>query len=137
MDETSAGVILYLPGTPRLYLLLHYGGPGHWDFAKGGVEEGETEMDTALRETLEETGIGEPRLVEGFREQIDYHYKRKGRPVHKRVIFFLAESPTDQVTLSEEHQGYLWLPPEEAVRRATYDNAKNLVRRAEEYLAAR
>ena len=54
-DEKSCGIVLFREeeGT-RQFLLLHYPS-GHWDLAKGHVEEGETEHETATRELLEET----------------------------------------------------------------------------------
>ena len=38
-------------------LLCHATGTSHWDIPKGSAEPGETELDTALRETAEETGL--------------------------------------------------------------------------------
>ncbi len=51
--ERSAGIILFLekPEGNR-FLLLNYP-TGHWDFIKGKIELGETEHQTAVRETKE------------------------------------------------------------------------------------
>ena len=55
--EVSVGAVVYrVENGRRLYLLLHYPS-GHFDFAKGHVEAGETEEMTLRRETDEETGI--------------------------------------------------------------------------------
>ena len=52
---TSCGLLLFSP--QRELLLCHAGGARHWDIPKGLAEPGETPRETALRETLEETGL--------------------------------------------------------------------------------
>ena len=55
------------------YLLIQYP-HGHWEFPRGHVEDGESELDTAYREIEEEVGItkDELRLVEKFREHFSF-----------------------------------------------------------------
>jgi bis(5'-nucleosidyl)-tetraphosphatase len=138
-NERSAGFVAYLapgrPGGMPEYLLLDYG--RHWDFPKGHVDPLEYDLAAALRELREETGIREPhvRVLPGFRHEITYFFRdrRKGL-VRKTVVFFLAEVRTRAVTLSHEHVAFEFLPFEEAVRRVTYANAKQVLRLAHEYL---
>lgn len=84
-DEHSAGAVLFgnFSNDERKFLLLHYTS-GHWDFPKGNVEVGETEMEAARREILEETGITDVRFVEGFSQTIFYNYRRDGHLVQDR-----------------------------------------------------
>ena len=133
--EISAGVILVRNNPRREYLLLDYG--SHWDFPKGHIEPGEDPQTTAARELQEETGIRDARFVPGFRESMRYFYRKAGEGMLKVVIFFLAETPTGEVTLSHEHSGYLWLPYEEAVKRLTFKNARELLAKVESYQATR
>jgi predicted NUDIX family NTP pyrophosphohydrolase len=63
--RVSIGILLFRRTNGRLeYLLAHPGGPfwtnkdlGHWTIPKGEVEPGESWIDVARREFLEETGI--------------------------------------------------------------------------------
>ena len=111
------------------YLLLHYEA-GHWDFVKGNVEPNESEKDTVIRELREETGIADAQFIKGFREKIEYFYRRQGTTIHKEVIFFLIETHTEKVELSYEHVGYTWLDYQNAMKRLTFKNAKAALQKA-------
>jgi 8-oxo-dGTP pyrophosphatase MutT (NUDIX family) len=130
--EISAGVVLFRSKEQREYLLLDYG--AHWDFPKGHIEAGEDPQTTAARELQEETGIRDARFVPGFKESMRYFYRKAGVGMLKVVIYFLAETPTGDVTLSHEHSGYLWLPYEQALKRLTFKNARDLITKAETFL---
>ncbi|MBI3084624.1 MAG: NUDIX domain-containing protein, partial [candidate division NC10 bacterium] len=127
--EISAGVILVRNNPRREYLLLDYG--SHWDFPKGHIEPGEDPQTTAARELQEETGIRDARIVPGFKESMRYFYRKAGEGMLKVVIFFLAETPTGDVTLSHEHSGYVWLPYQDALKRLTFKNARDLLAKAQ------
>lgn len=131
--ETSSGIVVFINKEgKRHYLLLHYQ-PGHWDFPKGHIEKGETEQDTALRETKEETGIDNLKIIPGFRQEIKYYFRAQGRTIFKTVSFYLAESQTDKVTLSGEHIGYKWLAFEEALKQLSFKNAKEILKKANDF----
>jgi bis(5'-nucleosidyl)-tetraphosphatase len=133
-DERSAGaVVFYMDSSEPEYLLLHYTA-GHWDFPKGNIEAGETETQAAKREIREETGITDVEFFEGFRMKIEYHYRHGRRLVLKEVVLYLARTRTRQVTLSHEHVGFAWKKYSDAMEHLTYQNAKNLLAGAREYL---
>ncbi|MFO8133292.1 MAG: bis(5'-nucleosyl)-tetraphosphatase [Thermoplasmatota archaeon] len=129
--ERSCGAVVFNDGG---YLLLRYG-RGHWGFVKGNVEPGEDERETVLREAEEETGLTPEQLsfVEGFRETTSYFYKKDGATIYKEVVFFLAESRSREVSLSHEHTDHAWLGYTEAMEQLTYDNAKNVLEKAERH----
>jgi bis(5'-nucleosidyl)-tetraphosphatase len=133
MEERSAGAVIFRD-TPagRMYLLLQ--NAGRWDFPKGGVEEGETELETVRREVEEETGLRDIRILPGFRKVIEYFYKRDGKNVHKKVVYLLASTVREDVKISSEHQGYGWFRYADAVRRASYNNAKTILTEAERFV---
>jgi len=133
MEERSAGAVLYRETkNGRLYLLLQNG--GRWDFPKGGVEKGESELQTVMREVEEETGLKDLTVVPGFRKVIEYFYRRDGKNIHKQVVYRLAVTGEDDVKISFEHQGFGWFPYEEALEKASYDNSKATLSEAEEYI---
>ncbi|MFA6328820.1 MAG: bis(5'-nucleosyl)-tetraphosphatase [Candidatus Micrarchaeia archaeon] len=135
-SEKSCGALIFREeGGKRLYLLLHYMG-GHWDFPKGHVESGENEEQTARREISEETGIASLEFMPGFREEISYSFRHStGEMAEKQVVFFLAKTGEKQVRLSDEHVGFSWLPYQAAKKKATYENARSLLEKAEKRLS--
>jgi len=133
LREKSCGAVVFLKNTEVKYLLLHYEA-GHWDFVKGNVEPNESEKDTVIRELREETGIADAQFIEGFREKIEYFYRRQGSTIHKEVIFFLIETHTEKVELSYEHVGYTWLDYQNAMKRLTFKNAKEVLQKAHKLL---
>jgi bis(5'-nucleosidyl)-tetraphosphatase len=132
-NEKSCGAVVFVKNTEVNYLLMHYEA-GHWDFVKGNVEQNESEKDTVIRELREETGIVDARFIEGFREKIDYFYKRQGTTIYKEVVFFLMETRTAKVKLSYEHVGYDWLPYQSAMEKLTFKNAKDVLQKTHEFL---
>lgn len=134
--QVSAGIIVYYkPNGQPEYLLLQYTA-GHWDLAKGKLEPGETNMQAALRELQEETGISKIEMNEGFEESLKYVFKDyTGQPVEKTVHFFVGQVHKKEVAiLSREHKGYIWLPYDEAVQKLTYQNAKDVLIKANEFI---
>lgn len=133
-DEKSCGVVVYrIKGKEKLYLVLRYPA-GHFDFPKGHMEKGETEHETAVRELLEETGIPDIEFIEGYREEISYIYRKNGERSNKQVVFFLGKTLLKNVKLSHEHHDYFWLPYDAAFNKLTFNNAKNLLKKAKKIL---
>jgi len=131
IEETSAGMVLFRKEDSKiLFLLLHYPS-GHWDFIKGKMEDGESTHETAIREAKEETGITDIIFLENFEEWIKYDFQYQGELVHKKVVFFLAETKTNQVMISHEHLGYTWMDYNTSMEKTTFDNAKTVLTRAQ------
>lgn len=133
--EKSCGALVYRIVEDRLELLLlrHRHG-GHWSFPKGHVEGNETEVQTALREVQEETGLVIT-LEEGFRHAVEYSPKPG---VRKQVVYFLGQAPQPchVVRQEEEISEIHWVSWEQAVRAVTFQNDRWLLNLAKERLMA-
>ena len=133
-EQKSAGIVLFRNDSDKNeFLLLNYP-QGHWDFVKGKIEQNETSHETALRETKEETGITNIEFVDGFEESVEYDFRIKKENIHKKVIFFLAKTNEKNIKLSHEHNDYLWLEYNDALKKTTFENAKNVLTKANEFL---
>ena len=134
-EQKSAGIVLFRNDSDKNeFLLLNYP-QGHWDFVKGKIEQNETSHETALRETKEETGITNIKFVDGFEESVEYDFRFKKENIHKKVIFFLAKTNEKNIKLSHEHNDYLWLKYNDALKKTTFENAKNVLTKANEFLS--
>lgn len=132
-QEKSAGAVLFIKGKEIKYLLLHYEAK-HWDFPKGHIEKNETDEQTVKREVAEETGIRGIKLIKGFNERVQYYYKLKCETINKTVNFYIARANTEKVTISFEHIGFAWLTYKKAMEKLTYNNAKEILEKANNFL---
>ena len=127
--EKSCGAVVFRKNGEVEYLLLHYEA-GHWDFVKGKVEPNESEKDTVIRELEEETGLTHTKFVGDFREEINYFFRRGRKKIYKEVAYFLIQAQNRKVELSYEHVGYEWLSYEKAMKKLTFKNAKDVLKKA-------
>lgn len=137
--EQSAGIVVFHrnPEDGKFYyLLLHYIG-GHWDLPKGKLEPGETLEQAAMREVHEETGL-HVTPIPNFSESISYFFRGPEREmIDKSVVFFAGEVEKTEIAISHEHQGYEWLEVGPALKRLTYNNARNLLSMVNQFVHAR
>lgn len=134
-QEKSCGALVYrFQGNQLMLLLLRHRHGGHWSFPKGHVEGDETEIQTALREIREETGLTVS-LKEGFRHTVEY-YPKPG--IRKQVVYFLGEAASDAkaVRQEEEISELHWVEWSQAMEAVTFKNDRNLLNYAREYLTA-
>lgn len=146
--EKSAGAIIFFEDSDkkREYLLLQPEQRKEWGFPKGMIEKGETLEEAARREIKEETGIEEFEFINGFKETVkfffkakyDYQFKRGMKPcqtVLKFVTYFLARANSKEVKLSFESSDFVWLESGQAKGKITFKQHKELLAKADNFLA--
>ena len=120
-QEKSCGCIII--NDKNEVLLIHHNA-GHWDFPKGHMEEGETEVQTAIREVKEETNI-EVEVNEEYRYSTKYSPKED---VMKEVVYFLAKNINDNKKAQlEEVSEVRWFRMNDAIEKITYDNSREIL----------
>ena len=111
----SAGVVP-LRRTAQGWRILVLRAYKNWDFPKGRVEAGEEPIDTAKRETAEETGIMDLEFPYGdaYRETLPYAGGKIAR-------YYLAETTEESIRLPisadlgrPEHHEFRWVSFDEA-----------------------
>jgi len=115
-------------------------GPGHvyevCELISGHVDAGESELETAYRETAEEAGLLKHhlQLIDGFEKVL--HYEVRGKP--KKVFYWLAQlcDPDTPVIISSEHQQFAWFPLDAAVENAAYPDMQKVLHDADSFIQA-
>jgi len=110
------------------YLLLQTSyGIHHWTPPKGHVDPGESDLETAYRETREESGLEQSDIKVYEDTKKTLNYKVKGKP--KVVHYWLVElvNPSAKVKLSNEHQDFKWLSLKEACELSGYKDMQDVL----------
>lgn len=129
--EYSAGAVVYRLKTSIEYLVIKHKNGGHWDFPKGHLEEGESNITAAKREIYEETGL-KVDLMPDFSRRVQYSPKANS---NKTVTFFLAKALSDDIKVQvEEVLEIKWVSYKEAISLLTYMSAMNILRDAHDFL---
>ena len=119
-----------IDGTP-LFCIFHRSDSSYWQFIAGGGENGETPIEAAKRETIEEMGV-EPKNIkqrtciayvpaEVVAESRRQHWNKNTYVIPEYSFAFECDSDP---TLSLEHIEYKWLTYDEARKLLKWDSNK-------------
>lgn len=131
VEETSAGGVVFRRASGGPLVLLIRDSYRNWGFPKGHLETGEDAPTAAVREIAEETGLTDLVLHGPIRE-IDWHFRFRGRLIHKTCTFFLFESPSGEAVpqADEGISACRWMRLDDAMRTVSYANARDVLREA-------
>ncbi|OEG70906.1 hypothetical protein ATZ36_00480 [Candidatus Endomicrobiellum trichonymphae] len=137
LKEFSCGAVIYkMKNDNPLFLLVNSKRSGIWGFPKGHIENGESEIETARREILEETGIKNIEFIKNFRQEdvyiIDSAANRTDeRQVEKHSIYFLASSLEDALDFDKNEILKLkWANINQAQDILSFANQKKIINSA-------
>ncbi len=135
--ETSSGIVVFrIHNNEREYLFLERR-EGFLDFPKGHIENGESEIEAATRETEEEAGV-KVSPIEGFRKEMDYWFRFHGESIHKKVVMFTGKVSNDaSPQISFEHVGLRWLNFQDSMNLLKFDNQIELLEEVEKFLSGK
>ena len=103
----------------------------YWALTKGTLESGETLGQAAKREINEEVGL-EVEFIEGFEAVISYNPESH---IHKTVTYFLADAYGQEVQVDGvEIVNYQWLDLDSAIEKLTYENVRQVLKEANQFL---
>ena len=129
--EKSCGAAIFIRRNGQPLYLIETMRQGHHSLCKGHMEDGETELETARREIMEETALS-VRFIDGFRRTISYS---PYAGCVKEVVFFVAEADSDNATPQlSELSSVSFLPIDEALSVLTYEDDRRILRAADAFL---
>ncbi|MCX6721494.1 MAG: NUDIX domain-containing protein, partial [Candidatus Staskawiczbacteria bacterium] len=124
LKKSAGAVVFYRSSEGKIEYLLLKHNARYWNFPKGGIEKGEREIDAARRETIEETGLNNFKIIPGFKTGEKYYYRghkdhpkieERNKVITKEVVFYLIEAKNKNVKISNEHEDFAWLDYTQAV----------------------
>lgn len=121
IKEKSCGAIVELDGK---VLLVRQKKSENIGFPKGHILTGESEIETAIRETKEETNI-DIEICNKKRYSLSYIQNKN---INKEVVYFLAKPRGDfKISIQEsEIQDAFWVDKEKVREILTYENLRQL-----------
>ena len=128
-QEKSCGAVVYNPKKHSFLIIKMLN--GNWGFPKGHTEDQETDIQTAIREVTEETGIN-IEILDGFKKSIKYIPFPE---VLKEVIFFIGITEEEKITIDkDEIEDYMWCSYEEALKMITYKPQRDVMESSLKYI---
>lgn len=123
----AAGVLLWREREPLQVevALVHRPRYNDWSFPKGNAEPGESYLQAAFRECVEETGVAP--IFGAYLGESEYKYDGE----KKRVFYWLAKAPLDSGDFkpSLEVDKLSWMSVKEARHFLTYEEDRKVLRR--------
>ncbi|WP_437202310.1 bis(5'-nucleosyl)-tetraphosphatase [Planctomicrobium sp. SH664] len=136
VEVKSCGVLVVQGNPIHSFLLMKH--PDRWDLPKGHVDPGESDLECALREMEEETGIPRSAVTvdPGFEFRVQYYVQTARENFVRKLktlIIFLVSIPEPVKIRVTEHEGYRWFPwpPEKEIQARVIDP---LLQQVQEYL---
>lgn len=109
--------------------------PGLWQGVSGLVIEGESMIDAARREVLEETGFGDDDFE--VRHHLDHVAEFLWQPTDSlltSVSFAFRLRPARDPVLSHEHDAFRWVSLAEALEAAVWPGYREALERLQRYV---
>lgn len=118
-------LLLQRSGSDRIY-------PGLWQLMTGSVKGTETAVAAALRELYEETHVRPKKLW--VVPLVNSFYVASDDVVHLTTVFAAEIDSEAVITLSSEHQNYLWLEYEQTIKKLVWPGQRKAVAMVQEFV---
>ncbi len=137
ITEKSCGAIVFTKETGQIRYVIIQSKEGFYGFPKGHIEGTESEIQTALREIAEETGLAVD-IIDGFRTEDRHTFNRNGKSRMKHIVYYLAEfSKQIPVAQEKELSGIHLMDYNSAIDVFQFESSKRLLTEAHNFLMQR
>ncbi len=117
--SVGIGAIIEHTGSGKI-LLLHRASTvdfesNKWDDVGGRMHQFENPEETLRREIEEETGIGQIRVVKPI--DVSHYFRGSKKATNEMIVItYWCMTASNDIRLSDEHDEYRWVLPEEALQ---------------------
>jgi len=132
--ERAAGCAVVRETRQEPLFLLVRSRKGFWGIPKGRAKKGEHDIDAAIRELREETGISTFFVVSGFRTRFSYIHGDGEKRARKTVTAYLVKTYSVRAVISREHTAFRWVSYGKAMQMIAFPNARRPVSLAHRFL---
>ncbi|MBQ8817299.1 MAG: NUDIX domain-containing protein [Clostridia bacterium] len=134
--EKSCGAIVFTKDAECVKYVITESKEGFFGFPKGHIEKNETELETARREVLEETGL-QVEFLDDFRIEDSYPFQRNGETRTKHIVYFLAKfSNQDSIAQETELNSIHLMDYETALSSFQFESSKRILAEAHMHLSS-
>lgn len=131
--EKSCGAVVFTRINNNIMYLIIKNREGIYGFPKGHVEDGESEIQTAIREVFEEVGI-RVELINGFRTEDEYLIPQKENTI-KKIVYFLGEYNNQEFNYQKEELSNAELVDyKTALALFLFESSKRILKEANDFL---
>lgn len=132
--EKSCGAVVFTKDNGYIKYVIVQSMEGIYGFPKGHMEGAENEIETALREIAEETGLIVD-IINGFRTEDLHTFNRNGEIRMKHIVYFLAEYSKQTPTAQESELSSIHLMDfDTAIAAFQFDSSKRILTEAQSFL---
>lgn len=135
VEEKSIGAIPVNKKNEYLLLKRADKKEEYWEFPKGHQEPNETDMETLARELEEECSIKRYDIVGNFTAENRYTSSSTGNT--RIMLFYIVHLKGSNIVLSVEHDAYLWLKFEDAMKKLQHASWHKILTDANTFLTGR
>lgn len=110
LTRRSAGIVPFRRGPDGVqFLLLYNWFFEQWQFPRGAVTQGESDLDAAQRELTEATGLSLRHLYDATRTELQYTATIRGYAIKRTIVYYAGEVNDGDVALgSTNHCEVRW-----------------------------
>lgn len=126
VHEESAGGVVFIDDK---VVILQRRSNSNWILPKGHVEEGETEIEAAVREVYEETHLNATPICKVGETRYQFRIN-SCKEIDKRVQYYLMVAKTKKVKTEVYFSFYLVVSPKKALQLLTFPQDKDVLRNA-------
>lgn len=139
INDTSFGVIpFHKDNENEIYFCIVHHSSSHWSFPKGHPEQDEEELETALRELQEETGVVEVKIIDELKLSESYSFEKDNKTYNKTVTYFVGSTTnmnnTTPESFKQEISEIKWATYEETMSTLTFNKAKDILTKVFKHL---